>query len=83
MSFMAEMFYKQHYRDVISNALTEDVKRNLAQRISVLTQLEPIWLDDKDYREVFPELKPLVNVKVSGTYLCAIFEGLVEDLGSI
>jgi hypothetical protein len=79
---MAEMFYRRHYMEVISKGLTEDDKRNLAKKISDLTLREPVWLDhEKDFSKDFPELKPYVNVKVSGTYLCAILSGLVEDLG--
>lgn len=49
---MAEFFYLDHYRRVISRGLTEDQKRDLAHKISELTLREPIWLNrDKDYVE--------------------------------
>ncbi len=81
---MAEAFYRMHYSEVIGKALTVEEKQDLAKRISALTLGSPVWLDrDRDYLEDFPELRPYVNVKVSGAYLCAILSGLVEDLGAI
>jgi len=77
---IAEIFYKQHYEEVISKALTEDEKQILAKKISELTLSEPIWLSKKDYAAKFPELKPFINAKLTGLYLCGIMAGIVNEL---
>ena len=81
MSFVAETFYKTHYAEVISKALTEDVKLDIANRISGLTLKDPIWLNrEKDFIKDFPELKPFINVKLTGLYLCGIMAGIIDEL---
>ena len=81
MYFMAETFYKMHYAEAISEALTEAVKQDIVKRISDLTLKNPIWLDQKkDFSKDFPELKPFINVKLTGLYLCGIMAGIVNDL---
>jgi hypothetical protein len=81
MEGMAKFFYLQHYNDVISKGLTKKQKVGLVKRISDLTLERPIWTEhEADYRDQFPELKPLVNTKLSGLYLTTIFEGLFTDL---
>lgn len=78
---MATFFYTQHYKDKISPNLTEKQKKDLASRISELTLASAIWEDrEKDYVNDFPELKPLINTKLSGLYLCSIFDGIVGEL---
>ena len=81
MSFMVETFYKTHYAEVISEALTEDMKLDIANRISGLTLKDPIWLNrEKDFSKDFPELKPFINIKLTGLYLCGIMAGIVNEL---
>jgi len=78
---MAESWYRLHYQNEISKHLTEEQKIDIAKRISKLTLESAIWLDrDIDYSEQFPELKPYINVELSGMYLCAIMKGIVDEI---
>lgn len=80
MQSMATSFYKLHYNEAITPHFTLDEKQNMAQRISKLTLRQPIWLDkDTDWIEDFPELAPYVNAGLSGLYLCAILEAIVDE----
>ena len=78
---IAEFWYLEHYRKEISSHLSDDVKEDVAKRISELTLRAPIWLDkDKDYSKDFPELKPYTTTAMTGLYLVAIMKGIVADL---
>lgn len=80
---MAEYFYRMHYHKIKGN-FTEGQKRDIAGRISELTQRDPIWLDrDTDYIDQFPEFKLHVSCPLSGLYLCATMKGILEDLQGI
>lgn len=82
MYSMATDFYKLHYNEAVAPHLTLDEKQGMAQRISKLTLQQPIWLDrDADWIEDFPELAPYVNTTLSGLYLCAILEAIVNEFG--
>ena len=79
--FMAEGWYQLHYQQRISPNLTDQQKEDVAKKISELTLRSPIWEDKKvDYSEQFPELKPYINTKLTGLYLCGILKGIVNDL---
>ena len=79
-SSMAMFFYREHYEKKIGPALTIEQKHDIAQRISDLTLREPFAFIGVDYTSRFPELAPFVNVEISGLYLVAILEGLMNDL---
>lgn len=80
MQSMATEFYKLHYREAIAPHFTLDEKRGMAYRISELTLQQPIWLDKGvDWAGQFPELVPYVNSPLSGLYLCAILEAIVDE----
>lgn len=80
MQSMATNFYRLHYTEVIAPRFALDEKQGIAQRISELTLRQPIWLDkDADWIGNFPELAPYVNTGVSGLYLCAILEAIVDE----
>lgn len=75
---IAESFYKLHYNQAISPYLTDEQKRAIAGRISKLTLQSPIWLNSEaDYIKDFPELRPYVNTKLSGLYLCVVMAAIV------
>jgi len=81
MESMATLFYKKHYHEKIAPNLTSQQKEDIAKRISNLTQVSPIWQDrEKNWAEEFPELKPYINTVLSGLYLVAVMEGILEDL---
>lgn len=82
MQSMATSFYKLHYNEAIAPHFTLDEKQDMAQKISELTLRQPIWLDkDADWIKDFPELAPYVNTALSGLYLCAILEAIVDEFG--
>lgn len=77
---MATSFYKLHYNEAIAPHFTLDEKQSMAQRISKLTLRQPIWLDkDADWLGEFPELAPYLNTALSGLYLYAILEAIVDE----
>lgn len=80
-SDLAEELYLDHYTKKISPNLSYEQKHAIASKISELTLQAPIWLDrNKDYSDVFPELKPFINVRLSGLYLTTIMKGIINDL---
>ncbi len=80
---LAQGFYTTHYKEAISPYLTFEQKQDIAKRISNLTLQSPIWQDkDANYIEQFPELKGKVNVSLSGLYLCAILQAIVDDIST-
>ena len=77
----AQVWYMLHYKEVISPCFTDEEKKDIAQRISDLTLKSPIWTDRKtNFLPQVPELSALVNVELSGLYLCAIMKAIVEEL---
>lgn len=77
---MAPSFYKLHYKEAIAPYLTNDQKLAVANRISAMTLKAPIWTDkDANWLADFPELQPYVNTTLSGLYLCAIMEAIVNE----
>ena len=80
---MAGSFYSAHYRDKISEQLTEIQKKDIANRISELTLKAPIWTNrNTDFAKDFPEIAPFVNVQLSGLYLCSILSEIVNELAA-
>ena len=76
---MAETFYRLHCREKIAPHFSAAEKLKICGRISELTLRAPIWLDrETDFAAQFPELKPHINTKLSGTYLVAIYKELFE-----
>ena len=81
--FMAEFFYREHYRQHMSKNLTDEQKKSVIMRISDLTLESAIWLDrETDYKQKFPELAPFVSssAKLSGLYLVAIMKEIFQEL---
>jgi len=77
-------WYKLHYQQHVSHHLSNEQKQDILKRISDLTLKEPIWLDKKtDYGNKFPEIKPYVNVPLTGLYLIGIMKGIIEELKEI
>lgn len=82
--FMSKYCYEMHYHNVISQHLDDEAKKEVAERISQLSLTRPLWLDkDIDYVDQFPEIKPYINVSLSGLYLCAIMKAILEDLQGV
>ena len=78
---MAQNFYAAHYKAAIAPYLTRPQKESVAKRISELTLQSPIWKDRRtNYAAEFIELKPYVNVPLTGAYLCAILQEIVSEL---
>ena len=81
---MAEAYYRLHYQTEISLHFTDDEKKVLAEKISGLTLRAPIWTDgETNHIGEFPELKPYVNAKLTGLYLCAILGAIVDEFRKI
>ena len=77
---MADAMYRMHYKKAIGPNLSGEVKKNVADRISTLTLKAPVWDDrETDWIEDFPELRPYVNAKLSGLYLCSILGAIVDE----
>ena len=77
---MAEACYCLHYQSGISPYFNDDEKKALAEKISGLTLRAPIWMDrGTNHIGEFPELKPYVNAKLTGLYLCAILSAIVDE----
>ena len=76
---MAEACYRLHYQSEISPYFNDDEKKALAEKISSLTLQAPIWTDRETNRiREFPELRPYVNARLTGLYLCAILGAMVD-----
>ena len=79
---MAVFFYRMHYDGKISPNLSDEQKRILVKRMSDLTLNEPFQFMGKNYAARFPELKPFVNVPISGYFVLAVMEGIMSDLST-
>jgi hypothetical protein len=72
--------YAKHYQEKIQNSLSPEAKLELAKKISNLTLEEPIWMTNKDYSDMFPELKTYTTVPISGLYLYTMIDCLMKDI---
>ena len=79
---MAEFFYKMWYDNDVKPHLSNDVKEDVAKRISELTLRSPIWIGkSKNYIDQFPELKPYSSSgSISGLQLCTVMGAIVNEM---
>lgn len=77
---MAFAHYKLWYFNNVRSHLDKETRIEIAQRISDLTLKKPIWLDDNNYIEQFPELARFSTTgHISGLQLCAVLFTIVEE----
>lgn len=82
--FMALSCYETWYKKDVSPNLNYEQKKALAEKISKLSQREPIFLAGKEYdKKDFKELEPFSHTKkFSGMQLYATLTEIMKEFGA-